>query len=151
MHTVIFFHPSGPQVRDRSRPQRYAMFFITPCIVRAKRTSSSYIAPPSESAIPHAHARALLPAMISYIVHGQDDKQLGVAFKQLLSKRVSLRGKISRIAGGCCVSHVCEFLAFLDRNGLQVTRGHRTVKHQVTTMQLDLSSCFSPLLVLLPC
>jgi hypothetical protein len=29
MHTTTFFHPSGPQVFDRVRPQRWAMFLMT--------------------------------------------------------------------------------------------------------------------------
>jgi len=41
MQTTTFFHPSLPQVLDRSLEHKCAMFFITPCIVRQNNSSSS--------------------------------------------------------------------------------------------------------------
>lgn len=41
IQTTTFFQASGPQVRERSRVVKWRMFFMTPCIVRVKRTSSS--------------------------------------------------------------------------------------------------------------
>ncbi|RDA92147.1 hypothetical protein CP533_5577 [Ophiocordyceps camponoti-saundersi (nom. inval.)] len=39
--TTIFCQPASPQVRDLEREQKWAIFFITACIVRVKQISSS--------------------------------------------------------------------------------------------------------------
>lgn len=39
--TTIFCQPSAPQVRDLVRLQKWAMFFITACMVLVKPISSS--------------------------------------------------------------------------------------------------------------
>lgn len=75
----------------------------------------------------------------TYVIHGQDDKQLGPALEQLLTEGVAFALKLGRIARRGGVAHVREFLGILDRHRLQVSRGYWAVQDQVTAVQLDLS------------
>ena len=103
-HTTTFFHPSGPQVFDLPRVQRWAIFLMTLCT-----TVSEPVVWNSRCA-GNARIHCADEQHFILVVHGHDDEQFCLTAVEIRTKGILGGHEMVGVAGSGGVAHLGHLL-----------------------------------------
>lgn len=138
MQTTIFFQPSGPQVADFFRLQSCATFSAEAGKTSAPRAATSRTSRTNRTPV-HTHntVESAAEELLVFVVHRDDDEQLGLAVVERRAERVALVVEFVWPAGHRRVPSRDKLVRIFAREETEETGGDRAGDDEVALGELD--------------